>query len=271
VVPLAAAAICALAAMGIDRAVRPRWIMAVAAILCVDLFIQTQPLQETVRFNLHPTPYDASVGRETKFARSGLARGRVFDRKAWIAGYLNLLERRFDAWTAAPLTSAAYAAAYDSAMSQSSPAAIGAMSIGTILTAEDRRVAIYRNRAALPMAYVRADDGRVAPAAFAAFRTAAVFVNVDAPFDGTLILTQQDAPGWRASIDGRDAQTFRAGVFRALRVARGHHEITWVYRPASLVAGACITLLALLRLLLSSKFVKSLAREKFFRASLKNA
>ena len=272
VVPLAAVAICALAAMGFDRAVRPRWAMAVAALMCADPLMRSLSLlDEHARFDPHQIPYARAVGRDAKIARSGLTRNRVIDRHAWIAGYINLLERRFDAWTAAPLTSADYAAAYDAAMSRTSSAEVSAMSIGYILTERDGKVGFYHNRAALPMAYVRADDGRIAPASWSAFTTSALYVGVDAPFDGTLVVTQQHARGWRATVDGADAETFRRGVFRALRVARGHHEIAWRYRPAPLVIGAIITLLAIVRLLLSSVFVKGRAHENFFRVSFKIA
>ena len=104
-----------------------------------------------------------------------------------------------------------------------------------------------------------------------AFTTSAIHVGVDAPFDGTLVVTQQLAPGWRVTIDGHDSDPLRAGVFRAVRLTRGHHDVTWRYRPMSLVVGACVTLLAMLRLLLSLIFVKRRAHENFFRASLQIA
>ena len=84
----------------------------------------------------------------------------------------------------------------------------------------------------------------------------AMFVTADAPFDATLVVTQQLVPGWRAAIDGHDAETFRDGIFRAVRLTRGHHEVAWRYRPMSLVIGSFITFAALARLLLSFVFVK---------------
>jgi hypothetical protein len=265
VVPLAALAICALAAIGIDRAVRPRWIIAVAVVMCVDPLVRTLPLLASAPFEPHPVPYDFSIGRDAKFARAGFERERRIDRRAWIAGYLNLYDRRFDAWTAAPMMPAAYMEAYQS---MTDP---GAMSIGYILRDRAGEVVVYRNRSALPMAYLRAVDGRIVRASSLAFTGSTMFVSTDAPFDATLVVTQQLAPGWRAFIDGQDAETFRDGVFRAVRLTRGHHDVMWRYRPASLVIGWSITLLALARLLLSIIFVKSSAHEKFFRASVKIA
>jgi uncharacterized membrane protein YfhO len=98
-----------------------------------------------------------------------------------------------------------------------------------------------------------------------------MFLATDAPIDATLIVTQQLAPGWRVMVDGHDAEPIRDGVFRAVPVSHGHHEVTWRYRPQSLIVGACITFVALLRLLLSIVFVKRSAHENFFRASLKIA
>jgi hypothetical protein len=269
VVPLAALAICALAAIGLDRALRPRWIAFVAVVMCADPLARTLPLLRSAPFDARPVPYDRAIGRDSKFIRVGFEQARLGDRRAWIAGYLNLLERRFDAWTAAPFVSAEYARLYAAALRDRRT--LDALSCGYIVREEGGRIFIRRNDAAFPMAYVRADDGRIAPASWLAFTSSALFIGIDAPFDGTLVVTQRDARGWRASVDGSDAETFRVGVFRALRVARGHHEIAWRYRPLSLMIGACVTLVALVRLLLSSMFVKSLAHEKFFRASLKIA
>lgn len=271
VLPLAALALCALAAIGVDRAVRPRWLWLVAAVMCIDPLLRALPLLAGAPFDARPVPYARAVGRDAKLIRAGFERSRHGDRRAWIAGYLNLYDRRFDVWTAAPFVSKEYVSAYNDALRQRSPAALDAMSCGYVVREQDGRVVVLRNPSALPMAYVRADDGRIAPASWSAFNSVALHVGVDAPFDGTLVVTQQDARGWRATVDGQDAQTFRAGVFRAVRVARGHHEITWRYRPPSLVIGAIITSLALARLLLSMMFVKRISHQKFFGASLKIA
>jgi hypothetical protein len=258
VVPLAALAICALAAMGADRVVRPRWMFLVAAVMCADPLLRTLPLLQSAPFDPHPVPYDRSIGRDAKFIRIGFEREKQFDRRAWIAGYLNLFDRRFDAWTAAPLVSAAYAREYQSMRE------IDAMSIGYIVRERAGKIVIYRNTAALPMAYLRADDGRIVRATSLAFTSSSVFISTDAPFDATLVITQQSAPGWRATIDEHDAETFRSGLFRAVRVTRGHHDVAWRYRPWSLVVGACVTFLAMARLLLPIIFVKSFAHENFF-------
>ncbi len=266
VVPLAALAICALAALGADRAVRPRWMFPVAAIVCADALLRTMTLLVSAPFDPHAVPYDRSVGRDAKLLRVGFEESKQFDRRAWIAGYLNLFDHRFDAWTAAPFASAAYTKLYATAVEQSRMDVINAMSCGYLLSpSPSGEVVVRRNRAALPMAYLRAGDGRIASTSWLAFTPTSIYAGIDAPFDGTLVVTQQLAPGWKATIDGHDADTFRVGLFRAVRITRGHHEVTWRYRPLALIAGALVTFLALLRLLLSFVFVKSLATEKFFR------
>jgi hypothetical protein len=256
VVPLAAIAICLLAAMGADRAVRPRWLVLVAIVMCIDPLLRTLPLLESAPFDPHPTPYDRMVGRDAKFVRIGFGRTSMADRRGWIAGYLNLFERRFDAWTAAPMASIEYTEAYEAAMMERSGRKLKTMSVGYIITQIDGKIGALHDSHALPLAYLRGADGSIVPSSLLAFTGSSMYLSIDAPFDGVLVVTQQLAPGWRAEIDGKDADALRDGVFRAVRVARGHHEITWRYRPMSLVLGACITMLAFARLLLSIIFVK---------------
>jgi hypothetical protein len=255
VVPLAALAICALAAIGADRAVRPRWMLLVTIVICVDPLLRTLPLLASAPLHAR-APYDRAVGRDAKFARVGFDRAHAGDRRAWIAGYLNLYEHRFDSWTAAPAISLAYSDLYRAAMSQRGGALLETMSVGYLIMRRGGSFVALRDARALPMAYLRGADGRMAGASLLAFRGSAMFVTTDAPFDATLVVTQQLAPGWRATIDGHDADTFRDGVFRAVRLARGHHEVAWRYRPASLLIGSFVTLVALMRLLLSFVFVK---------------
>jgi uncharacterized membrane protein YfhO len=104
-----------------------------------------------------------------------------------------------------------------------------------------------------------------------AFTTSSVYIDVDAPSEGDVILTQNAAPGWRVAVDGIAANPHESSVFRAVHVARGHHGIQWMYRPRSLIIGAVLTLAALAYLLLSYMFVKRAARENFLRVSLRIA
>ena len=69
--------------------------------------------------------------------------------------------------------------------------------------------------------------------------------------DAWLYLPMSWDPWWRASIDGRDSSVERAnGVFSAVFVPRGEHRVVWRYRPWPFYAGAAISGLAVLALLL---------------------
>jgi len=59
---------------------------------------------------------------------------------------------------------------------------------------------------------------------------------------GWLVLTDQDFPGWRSTVDGRlqEIQSV-AGLFRAVRVGAGSHTVVFQYAPRSALLGAVIT------------------------------
>lgn len=88
-------------------------------------------------------------------------------------------------------------------------------------------------------------------------------VVVDAPSDGIVMLTQQDSPAWHVFVDGVEKKKLLAsGIFRAVRVGKGRHDIAWRYASSSLLAGAYMTVITSLLLLLS-KFVKRVTRKNF--------
>lgn len=61
-----------------------------------------------------------------------------------------------------------------------------------------------------------------------------------------LVLTDQFYPGWRARIDGRPTEIFRAnGLFRAVLVPAGKHLLEFQFSPASVKAGVILNLAAL--------------------------
>jgi uncharacterized membrane protein YfhO len=56
-------------------------------------------------------------------------------------------------------------------------------------------------------------------------------------------------PGWQAYIDGNKALTLRADyLLRAIPMPAGRHNVVFVYRPASFLIGAAITIFTLLLL-----------------------
>jgi hypothetical protein len=268
-VPLATLGICALVAIGCDRAIRSnRWQIAIALCLFADVIVQVQPLLETAPFNSHRVPYPAAIGRSAKIVRVDMVRN--FDRDGWISGYLNLYDRRFDAWSAAPIVAQRYAALYQSALQRRDVKALDAMSVGYVIAPGAlaafapvmtlRGAFLHRSRGAFPLAYFRDDILRSAtPVTSLAFTPSSVFIDVDAPSDGDVVVTQQASPGWSVTVDEKPANPHESSVFRAVHVARGHHSIRWVYRPLPLIIGAILTIAALLHLLFSRMFVKRAA------------
>jgi len=64
-----------------------------------------------------------------------------------------------------------------------------------------------------------------------------------------LVTSDTFYPGWRASIDGRDTEIYRADyAVRGVRVPAGEHTVRFDYRPRSFYLGASISLLSLLLL-----------------------
>ncbi|HEV7919722.1 MAG TPA: hypothetical protein VGR02_02910 [Thermoanaerobaculia bacterium] len=279
VVPFGALALAALAVRGLDRIPRRKWWLdgAVIAVVVAELVPVSLPLLQTEPFPPIRVPYDRAIGRDAKIIRVDLPLARLNDeRPQWITGYLNLYERRFDAWTAAPVTSQRYTSLY-AAADRGVPAAVDRMSIGwvlaprylTRLTLEQvvfaGRVLVHRNTAVLPMARLELADGRIVPARTLAFTPAGAAMEVDAPAPGLLVLTQQDAPGWSVEVDGKPApKRLSLDLFRAVQVGDGRHVVSWKYRPRSLFFGALITACTLVVLLALS----SRARVKNFFASL---
>ena len=260
VVPLGALAIAALAVIGFERLPRVATALVVLLVI-IDLVPHVGPLLQGAPFDPR-IPYARVVGRDGKIARVMPPKLSTIDRRAWIAGYLNLFEHRFDAWTAAPVVSEGYTRAYVEAMSHRE--LLDRASIAYIVEMQNGRVGVARNPTAYPMAYWRDSAGRIVQASFLACTTSDVFVSIDAPSDGVVVVTQQLASGWSVEVDGARVNAERDGIFRAVRVRAGHHAIVWRYRPRSIAIGIALTLVAIFRMLLSQKFVKRSGTKNIF-------
>jgi hypothetical protein len=251
VVPFGALAICALAAAGWERMRNRRvWVdLAVIGVLIIETLPVSLPLLRSAPFPQVHVPYDASIGRDAKLLRVGAPRGAQ-----WIAGYLNLYDRRFDAWTAAPVTSQRSTELYERAQSGARDA-LDALPVGYVFTAQSvNRLLALRNGAALPMARLHTRDGRIVPARIAVIDTSHATVVVDAPAPGTLVLTQQDAPGWSVSVDGNERpKRVAMNVFLAVDVEDGRHTVVWRYRAPLRVAGAFVTVITSALLIVLSR------------------
>jgi hypothetical protein len=279
-VPFAILGICALAAFGCNRAIRNEPLKLLVALLTfADLAVCIQPLLATEPFNPFRVPYPPGIGRDSKIVRIEMLSDR--DRDGWILGYLNLYQRRFDTWTAAPVVSQRYAEMILPAIAEGRVGTLNAVSGGYIVAprtlAAFPRIAsrpgavMHRNIHALPLGYFQDASRRIIPVSTLAFTTSSVFIEVDAPSAGEVVITQQMSSGWRVEVDGARAVANESALFRTVAVGAGHHKVKWIYRPASLLAGAALTTIALAYLLLSRWFVKQGARENFLRVSLRIA
>jgi hypothetical protein len=88
-------------------------------------------------------------------------------------------------------------------------------------------------------------------------------VSIDAQMTcaGLVILADTYAPGWRATIDGRETPILEVyGVMRGLSVPKGPHRIEFFYRPRSVLYGAALTLLGFLLLPLLARYEPWLTR-----------
>jgi hypothetical protein len=245
------------ARLGDGRGHRAHWVDALVVLaIAADLLAAAQPLLRSGTYPVIRVPYERTIGRDAKILRaSGPLLVRGARRDLWIAGYTNLFDRRFDASTAAPVVSRVYSSLYDRALGDFS--ILQRISCGYVIAArplpprfapiETRGiVSLYRVIGALPLAYVRGRDGTLQNVGALAFDTAHARVTVETAKGGVLVLTQNDAPGWRVTIDGAPARKLRElGTLRAVEVAAGVHRVEWSYRPLSLVSGALVTLCAI--------------------------
>ena len=70
-------------------------------------------------------------------------------------------------------------------------------------------------------------------------------ISVDAPQDGWLVLSDTWYPGWRAGLDGKPVDIYKANyLFRAIHVPAGEHNVQFSYRPESFLIGFGISILA---------------------------
>lgn len=90
-----------------------------------------------------------------------------------------------------------------------------------------------------------------------------VDVRTKADDTNLLVLGENHYPGWHAYLDGRPAGVLRVDYnLRGVLVPTGEHEVSFVYRPKSLMAGAVVSLLAALGLLLWWRGFRPFRRSK---------
>jgi len=90
-------------------------------------------------------------------------------------------------------------------------------------------------------------DAGIRPARIVEETSLRVGIEIDADRAGYLVLTDTYYPGWKATVDGREAAIVRANtMFRAVAVPGGHHRIEFVYAPSTVRSGLMVTAAAIL-------------------------
>lgn len=85
------------------------------------------------------------------------------------------------------------------------------------------------------------------PVEISAYGSRRVDLRVEAERAGMVVLTDNDYPGWKAAVDGRESPIQRInGVARGVWVEAGGHEITFTYEPRGWTIGLILSALAAL-------------------------
>jgi hypothetical protein len=102
---------------------------------------------------------------------------------------------------------------------------------------------VYRNELAYPRAWVQPADQVPGQGAVEAteLEWTPNHITVRATGPGRLILSEIDAPGWIAQIDGVDTILFNAILFRAVDLPEGNHTVDFIYRPVAFFIGAGVS------------------------------
>ncbi|MBU1261958.1 YfhO family protein [bacterium] len=74
-----------------------------------------------------------------------------------------------------------------------------------------------------------------------------VVIDVDAPGDGFLFLSDSYYPEWKAFVDGKETKIYRANYcFRAVKIKEGRHTVEFKYFPKTFIIGLIGSLAAIL-------------------------
>jgi len=90
-----------------------------------------------------------------------------------------------------------------------------------------------------------ASQGAVEEVTFRAYEGDRMAMDVHADGRGLVVLSEVFYPGWQASVNGRPARIYKVdGALRGIVVPGGDSRVVLEYAPASLLAGAIVTVLA---------------------------
>ena len=78
------------------------------------------------------------------------------------------------------------------------------------------------------------------------YRENIVSITTSTTANGLLVLSDNYYPGWKAYVDGKQTQIYRANyTFRSIFLPKGRHSIIFEYQPQSLKTGIIISLVSL--------------------------
>ena len=82
-------------------------------------------------------------------------------------------------------------------------------------------------------------DSRPGSAEIVSYQPDEVVIRAKGDRNSMLFLADSYYPGWRATVDGREEEIFRAdSLFRAVRVPAGEHAVRFSFEPASFYLGS---------------------------------
>lgn len=266
-------------AFGLVYVAFPRWLaerrgrILLVAALAADLLFSSQALLAS---GTHRPDVRVWGTLETpwRIARVGDDRAIATSERAWLGGYLNLYDRRFSFDTAAPVVDSEALELYRVAIRGDRDDLVDLAGVRWVLSdreqltrgyrrsgLERNGVRLFENEGAQPPAQFRA-GGRISglPAQFSG---TSVEIEHDFASGGVVVVTQLADRDWRVTVDGAEARAGIAhGMFRAVEVPAGRHAVDWRYRPRALLAGAAITLLAVIALTMSRARAWKISRER---------
>jgi hypothetical protein len=108
---------------------------------------------------------------------------------------------------------------------------------------------IVEDKDALPLARLNLASGGSRQAKITSRQPDRVVIQTPDATSGRLVLADPAYPGWTVTVDGHAAKALvQRGIFRAVDVPAGVHQVVWTFRPPRLVLGAFISLAALIAL-----------------------
>ena len=100
------------------------------------------------------------------------------------------------------------------------------------------------------------------------YRPTSVVLRVPSQCRGMVVLADTWFPGWKATVDGKPTQIYRAyNLIRGIVVERGDHEVIMLYRPASVFIGVVMAVVGVL-LCVALQFHRAQVREPLSTASI---